>query len=618
MISDERARMISETVNGIKMIKFNAWEDIIEKRIATERDKEVDILFYINMYNSVLKSFHFIAPKAITPILFTLIWYLEIEVSIPQLFSIISIINSTPRSLSTLSLYFTARSQSQVACRRLTDISRIREKQEHKDDQTLNIGQIELSEATFIWGDPFNDSIFIDDTAKNLQPKEALSEINLKINTGEFIGVIGEVGAGKSSLLLALMGELHIDKGTIKKNGRIAFVPQEAFLINDTLKNNIIFGDQVDEARYKQVIKLSELEADIRILSGGDQTEIGERGINLSGGQKQRISIARAAYSDFDIFFIDDALSALDGDVGESIMQNVFKEYLKGKTRILTTHNLSLLDSFDRVIFIKSGKIHKVGTIEELRDLEDFRDFINHSKLDKAKTKLRGLDTNPPVLEKYKSKVTSETNLITKESTQEGAVKMKTYLYYFSQGGLIITIISIALFFLTNIGRLWIDWYLGDNLNHIFGKGSKAGPKYIFFMIILLFFGIIGVRAIFFSIHTSEASRNMYRAMIERVIRRTMAYFDTTSSGVILNRCNNDTLCVDNRLSNALLIFLNWGALYIVIIITASYFAVPVGIIGLVVSWILIRQTVLFLKAAVSIARIRRLSSSPVIQAFNT
>lgn len=168
-----------------------------------------------------------------------------------------------------------------------------------------------------------------------------LKNINIEFNSGEFSAIVGKVGSGKTSLLLALMKEMSITKGKVSKNGTFAYINQEAFLLNDSLKNNILFGKEYNQEKYEKILDICQLRPDIEMLPGGDETEIGENGINLSGGQKQRVSIARAVYSDRDIYIIDDCLSALDAYVGKAILDGVFKEYLKGKTRIMVTHLLN-------------------------------------------------------------------------------------------------------------------------------------------------------------------------------------------------------------------------------------------------------------------------------------
>lgn len=203
----------------------------------------------------------------------------------------------------------------------------------------------------------------------------SLDGVNLDIKSGEFIAVIGKIGAGKTTLVNSMMGELITYKGKARKNGKIALISQEAFLLNDTIRNNITFGLEYNEEYYNRVLDICELRPDLKIINGEDFAQIGEKGINLSGGQKQRINIARALYSKADIYLIDDALSALDAQVGMKILKNVFLGELKGKTRILVSHHLGLLDSVDKVLIMKKGKIVREGGYKGIKDSHEFREL---------------------------------------------------------------------------------------------------------------------------------------------------------------------------------------------------------------------------------------------------
>ena len=193
-----------------------------------------------------------------------------------------------------------------------------------------------------------------------------IKDLNLSINKGEFIWVIGGVGSGKSSLISAILGDMiYMDEETIREykdkemddaarheiverskkyssivklGGTVSLVQQIPWIQNKTIRENVLFGQPMDEDRYNKTIELWELGSDLEILPGGDLTEIGEKGINLSGGQKARVSLARAVYSNTDIILMDDPVSALDSNVKKSIFENLFLSELKDKTRILVTH----------------------------------------------------------------------------------------------------------------------------------------------------------------------------------------------------------------------------------------------------------------------------------------
>ena len=170
-----------------------------------------------------------------------------------------------------------------------------------------------------------------------------------------------------------------VDESTYNKvyvNGSIAYVCQSAFIQNNTLRNNVLFFHPFDQERYNEVLKISELLPDLEILKGGDMTEIGEKGINLSGGQKARVSIARALYSDSDIYLLDDPISALDAHVGRNIMNNCICEFLKEKTRILVTHAIQYCNKADRIIYMKDGRINWEGDFKELEKQEFYKKMM--------------------------------------------------------------------------------------------------------------------------------------------------------------------------------------------------------------------------------------------------
>ncbi|KAJ8938899.1 hypothetical protein NQ318_007614 [Aromia moschata] len=175
----------------------------------------------------------------------------------------------------------------------------------------------------------------------------------------EIEAIVGSVGTGKSSLLSAFLGEMDKVSGRVNTVGRIAYVSQQAWIQNATLRDNILFGKKFEKTLYQKVIEACALKADLDMLPGGDQTEIGEKGINLSGGQKQRVSLARAVYSNADIYFLDDPLSAVDSHVGKHIFDQVIgpKGMLKDKTTLLVTHGITYLPQTDNIFVLKNGEV---------------------------------------------------------------------------------------------------------------------------------------------------------------------------------------------------------------------------------------------------------------------
>ncbi|GKV32073.1 hypothetical protein SLEP1_g40704 [Rubroshorea leprosula] len=200
--------------------------------------------------------------------------------------------------------------------------------------------------------------------------KPTLSKINLDVPVGSFVAIIGGTGEGKTSLILAMQGELPpVATPSVVIRGTVAYVPQVSWIFNATLtysllglwnsafsvRDNILFGSGFDQERYWKTIDVTELQHDLDLLPGHDLTEIGERGVNISGGQKQRVSMARAVYSNSDVYIFDDPLSALDAHIRHQVFSKCIKEELQGKTRILVTNQLHFLPQVDQLILVSEG-----------------------------------------------------------------------------------------------------------------------------------------------------------------------------------------------------------------------------------------------------------------------
>ncbi|KAH7669985.1 multi drug resistance-associated protein, partial [Aphelenchoides avenae] len=218
------------------------------------------------------------------------------------------------------------------------------------------------------------DCDFSWDSKFAVPPTRHLRGITLSVGRGELIGVVGRVGNGKSSLLSAIVGEMERLSGACTLNAQtIGYVPQQAWILNKKLRDNILFEKPYDDQLYNRVLDACALKPDLEMLVAGDQTEIGEKGINLSGGQKARVSLARAVYQRAELYIIDDTLSAVDSHVGKHIFENVLSNdgLLKDTTRIFATNSLRYLRHFDRVVVMRDGTIGAIGTPEQLVSSDD-------------------------------------------------------------------------------------------------------------------------------------------------------------------------------------------------------------------------------------------------------
>ena len=356
---DSRIKLMNEIISGMKVLKLYAWELPFMKRIGEIRAKEVQFLKYSAWLAGVINFTFCMSPFLVTIATFSSYVLLDPENNVltpTKVFVSVSLFNLLKIPLTLFPWVLKETITMMVSVRRITDFLNADELAQAEVtllSSSNNDNVIEIQDGTFSWS---NDS-------------SQLSDISFKVPNGYLTAIVGAVGSGKSSLLQAIMGEMKTMKGNVSVNGSIAYVPQQAWIQNLSLKDNVLFAKPWNESFYKSVIQACALEADLTLLSNGDETEIGENGINLSGGQKQRVSLARAVYYDADVYLLDDPLSAVDSHVGKHIFENVIHQstgLLSKKTKVWVTNQVSYLSNVDQIIYMKDGQILEQGTYKEL------------------------------------------------------------------------------------------------------------------------------------------------------------------------------------------------------------------------------------------------------------
>ena len=394
----------------------------------------------------------------------------------------------------------------------------------------------------------------IDSSEKYLYSEEEelvtlLTDINFKIKKGEHIGIIGEVGSGKTCLLNSIINNLAVVnqddiKGNIKISGKISFVSQNAWILNDTIEQNILFFKPMDREKYNKIIKICQLEQDLLIFPKGDQTEIGEKGVNLSGGQKARLAIARAVYNDSDIYIFDDPLSALDAYVGMNLFNQVFNDYLKTKTILVSTHALQYVSYFDKVFYLHQGKIKFEGGPEEIEKQQFYIDFksAEENKFNEEK-ELNKEKENEKNKSEDNSKNIFELKNVADNKKDGEKITFGLFMTFVRYSGGIKFLVQLAVTnIIWQISQIYREYYvtMWSSLTNI--TKSENNWKIVCFILITIP-GIISVyyRQIFMVKGFIKYNVKMHDTLIQTLVNAPINLFhDITPKGNILNRLNKE------------------------------------------------------------------------------
>uniref|UniRef100_A0A8C0F341 Canalicular multispecific organic anion transporter 1 n=1 Tax=Bubo bubo TaxID=30461 RepID=A0A8C0F341_BUBBB len=592
---DERMKIMSEILNGIKILKLFAWEPSFEKRVNEIRAHELKDLVNFSYLQSISIFVFTCAPFLVSLASFA-VYVLVDENNIldaQKAFTAISLFNVLRFPMAMLPLVLSSLVQTNVSTARLERYLG----GEDLDSSAIHHNPIagsavRFSEATFAWEQDSN---------------AAIRDVTLDIAPGSLVAVVGAVGSGKSSLVSAMLGEMENIKGHINIQGSLAYVPQQAWIQNATLKDNILFGSELDEARYQQVIKACALLPDLELLPAGDQTEIGEKGINLSGGQKQRVSLARAVYSNADIYVLDDPLSAVDAHVGKYLFKHVLgpKGLLQKKTRILVTHSISFLPQVDNIVVLVAGAVSEHGSYSTLlANRGAFAQFLNlyGSQEEDASEKNTTGTGNTTGLRQLEGKRSTNSwkkaqeeppkklkgqQLIEKEAVETGKVKFSMYLRYLHAVGLWYSfwvamgyVGQYAAFVGTN---LWLSAWTDDAeryLNQTYPVEQRD--------LRIGVFGALGVSQALFLLFATllcahgamRASRVMHQQLLSNILRVPMSFFDTTPTGRIVNRFAKDIFTIDETIPMS---FRSWLSCFMAIISTLLMISLATPFFALII-----------------------------------
>ncbi|KAJ1419431.1 P-loop containing nucleoside triphosphate hydrolase protein [Ochromonadaceae sp. CCMP2298] len=669
--TDRRVKLMNEILNGIRIIKYYAWEAAFKERVEDVRETELELLRLSAYIVAVAFSMVLMAVPVFLPVLifFT---YVKLggQLDAAKIFTTIALFNLMQFPFIFLPLGLTQYNQTRVSTQRILEFLAAEELSEYVDPmpaeglavemKNVSMGWVEVSEeeklaehakegaysavanddstAARIASAPSPNSSSISSSAsastseKRSVVKETelrsilkqgkaelagekveeeskgtdaaydinqdrsvntLRDLSFSIKKGELVAVVGSVGSGKSSLLNGLLGEMLLQKGSVAVQGSIAYCDQRPWIINDTVQANIVFGLPFDEERFDNALFAANLEDDILVLPGGINTQIGERGINLSGGQKARVALARAIYRDADIYLLDDPLSAVDAHVGQFLFHEGLRRALKGKTRILVTHQTHLLPDCDKIVVLDNGKVRGVGTYEELQqrginvedllyqqanagpEAEAFAEICEvattadsapasapvsstNTSIDGAHLQLKEKSMRQATARKADTRATT---INSKEERSQGDVTTEIYSYYLRAGGAFLFSVLLLCVAISQVFTLLASFWLAE-----WGQTARdreeedralSTSRNVWYLNIfaalscgtLLFYLI---RSIILANHRMVASRVLHEGLLKVTLFAPVAFFDVTPTGRVLNRFSSDLQKIDEEIAQSM------------------------------------------------------------------
>lgn len=572
-------------LKGVQTIKMYAWEISFGKLLRVIRGRELKEIGKSANLKATRLSFHVTTDIAL---FVSLVVYVLLgnQITAQKAFVTIGYFNYISHGLVeywplALSCVFEGIFSSIKRIEEFLVYENLHAIESHTRDETKQPSII-LKNVSAVWNVEGVDSV-------------AISSVNLEIkDTSNLTSIIGAVGSGKTSLCEVILKEVPLKEGTIEVNGIISYASQQPWIFEGTIRENILFTNSYDAERYHAVINVCALERDFEIFSKGDQTLVGDRGVSLSGGQKARINLARAVYRRADIYLLDDPLSAVDVKVGKHIFTQCVQKFLKDKIVLLVTHQIQYLKDIQSILVMSKGEVKIRGNFEQVMSSEIGKNFTQSTSSDD--------NSHDKSVEEFKKmeeeNVEPENEDKNDESQELGKVSRAVYNTYFlaSESVTFVSIVGFLLIatqvmysLLNYFISLWVHWEETHNNQPKFNISNLIDPdwwtteKFIYFyssgIVLLALFMVAGAFA-FYRI-CLRISLKLHERLFNSVIRATMYFFNTNSSGRVLNRFSKDLGLVDTQLPMVVLDCLRVGAvlkcysIYFIIYVDLFYTVLP-------------------------------------------
>uniref|UniRef100_A0A8B9K2Q6 ATP-binding cassette, sub-family C (CFTR/MRP), member 2 n=1 Tax=Astyanax mexicanus TaxID=7994 RepID=A0A8B9K2Q6_ASTMX len=540
MYKDKRMKMLNEILSGIKILKLYAWEPSFEAQVQGFRKQELEVMRKSAFLSSVSTFIFFCAPAFVSLASFAVFVSVSTDniLDAEKAFTSISLFNILRTPLGMLPLLISAMVQV------ITPLT-------NHSVRPLTCSAVSVRDGTFSWN------------------RDGSPVLKNPFGTAVFLVVC----KNNPLVLHHVQKLLDVLFCPLSSQGDVAYVPQQAWVQNATLRDNVLFGSDPDERRFCRVLEACALEPDLDLLPAGVQTEIGEKGINLSGGQKQRVSLARAVYSSADIYLLDDPLSAVDAHVGKHLFEKVIgpRGLLKDKTRILVTHGISFLPYVDEIVVLVEGVVSEVGSYSSLRASKGaFSEFLDtYAKEEDSQDQNQSVlilcssdsqNRNVPQRSEGDADERKGRRLIESETVQTGRVKFSVYLQYLSSMGWGYASMFAVVYFIQSLAfigqNLWLSDWTNDALRY---PNGSSYPAHIRDMRVGAYGGLgvaqgflVCVGTLLLADGAIHAPRTLHSRLLSNILRAPMLFFDTTPSGRVVNRFAKDMFTVDELIPTAL------------------------------------------------------------------
>jgi len=560
---DERLKLEVELLKIVKIIKFYAWELAIEERVKELRNKELALQLRYKLWNVGLFLSFSLSPTLVALGTFGCFILLEKQdLDAATAFTALSLFNILSFPLGAMPMMARFFMEAAVAKDRI-EAFLLSPEVSTRPPPAMSGAAVELKASKLQWPDK----------------STLLENVDISVKKGDLLVIVGKTGVGKSGLLYGMLGELPIaaEAGKAYLTGTVGYCAQSAWIRNATLRDNITNSPSLeDDDRYEAVLDACAMRADLDVLPQGDQTLIGDRGINLSGGQRQRVALARAVYQNPDIYILDDVLSALDSHVASHICSKLLRgPLLAGKTVVLVTHSPKAVPLANHVLCLEDKKVSFSGTFEEFKGSGAMSEEVIHddpetevpaSKEEKSEAKPEKKEKEEDKQEKQskeeeKGKESKKTGAspkkaaATHEERRSGAVSWGVYGAYaqacggvLSVGGFLVTVA------ISEGSRNFSDAWLA----HWSGTGGTADGLGVYSLAALICL-VTGVTYSTVRVLVGQrGSRVLHERCLHALLRAHMSFFDLTPNGQILNRLAEDTNILDYNLPQTMSANIIW------------------------------------------------------------